>query len=192
MQPVSAFLFYYIATDGAASVNVSFQVRAKNHLIWFCKLFTNIRGLLFPVQLILGVKSTVFFTPKLFVWYFVYTVQVLSRGYNQCGKHLPACKCLHWEYLHHCWNIVNVFRARMCSWCSPKWVYVLILSLGTVFPRTLPREDTGTHPRAGNIDNDTDVSNANTCRQAYCYYIGCIPWTKLELYKHNIIQTVLM
>ena len=53
MQPVSAFLFFYLATDGAASVNVSFQVIAKNHLIWFCKLFTNIRGLLFPAQLIL-------------------------------------------------------------------------------------------------------------------------------------------
>ena len=33
MQPVSAFLFYYMATDGTASVNVSFQVLAKNHLI---------------------------------------------------------------------------------------------------------------------------------------------------------------
>ena len=32
---------------------------------------------------------------------------------------LPACKCLHWVYLHHCWNIVNVFRARMCSWYLP-------------------------------------------------------------------------
>ena len=136
MQPVSAFLFYYMAIDGAASVNVSFQVRAKNHLIWFCKLFTNIRGLLFPVQLILGVKSTVFFTPKLFVWNFVYTVQVLSRGYNQCGKHLPACKCLHWEYLHHCWNIVNIFRVRMCSWYLPKGMYGEILSLGTVLIRT--------------------------------------------------------
>ena len=67
MQPVSAFLFFYLATDGAASINVSFQVLAKKHLIWFCKLFTNKRGLLFPVQLILGVKSTVFFTSKLFV-----------------------------------------------------------------------------------------------------------------------------
>ena len=67
MQPVSAFLFYYMATDGAASVNVSFPVIAKNHLIWFCKLFTDIRGLLYPVQLILGVKSTAFFTSKLFV-----------------------------------------------------------------------------------------------------------------------------
>ena len=32
-------------------------------------------------------------------------------------------------------------------------MYGSILSLGTVFPRTLPREDTGTHPRAENIDN---------------------------------------
>ena len=33
-------------------------------------------------------------------------------------------------------------------------MYGSILSLGTVFPRTLPREDTGTHPHAENIDND--------------------------------------
>ena len=32
-------------------------------------------------------------------------------------------------------------------------MYGSILSLGTVFPRTLPREDTGTHPRAENINN---------------------------------------
>ena len=32
-------------------------------------------------------------------------------------------------------------------------VYGSILSLGTVFLRTLPREDTGTHPHAENIDN---------------------------------------
>ena len=32
-------------------------------------------------------------------------------------------------------------------------MYGSILSLGTVFPRTFPREDTGTHPRAENIDN---------------------------------------
>ena len=32
-------------------------------------------------------------------------------------------------------------------------MYGSILSLGTIFPRTLPREDTGTHPRAENIDN---------------------------------------
>ena len=40
------------------SVNVSVQVIAKNHLIWFCKLFTNIRGLLFSTLLILRVLST--------------------------------------------------------------------------------------------------------------------------------------
>ena len=76
---MSAFLFFfYLATDGAVSVNVSFQVIAKNHLIWFCKLFTNIRGLLFPAHLILRVKSTVIFTSKLFVWYIVYIFLVLS------------------------------------------------------------------------------------------------------------------
>ena len=32
-------------------------------------------------------------------------------------------------------------------------MYGPILSLGTVFPHTLPREDTGTHPYAENIDN---------------------------------------
>ena len=32
-------------------------------------------------------------------------------------------------------------------------MYGSILSLGTVIPRTLPREDTGTHPHAENIDN---------------------------------------
>ena len=32
-------------------------------------------------------------------------------------------------------------------------MYGSILPLGTVFPHTLPREDTGTHPRAENIDN---------------------------------------
>ena len=137
MQPVSAFLFYYMATGSAASVNVSFQVIAKNHLIWFCELLTNIRGLLFPAQLILRVKFTVIFTSKLFVWYFVYIVPVLSGGYNQRNNILLACICLHWEYLHHCWNIANVFRARMCSWYPPQGVYGEILSLGTVLIRTL-------------------------------------------------------
>ena len=32
-------------------------------------------------------------------------------------------------------------------------MYGTILSLRTVFPRTLPREDTGTHPRAESVDN---------------------------------------
>ena len=44
-----------------------------------------------------------------------------------------ACKCLHWAFLHHCWSIVNVFRARMCSWYSLEGVYQEILSLGMYF-----------------------------------------------------------
>ena len=71
-------------------------------------------------------------------------------------------------------------------------MYGSILTLGTVFPRTLPREDTGTHPRAENIDNVPammHISTANTSRQAKCYPSG---WIKLEIYKQNIIQTVLM
>ena len=59
----------------------------------------------------------------------------IQRSYSWATNY---CKCLHWVYLHHCWNIVNVFRARMCSWYSPKGVYGEILSLGTVLIRTLP------------------------------------------------------
>ena len=120
------------------SVRVSVQVFAKNHLIWFCKLFTNITSILFSAQVILRVISTVIFTSKLFVWSFVYIVSVLSRWYNQCNADLLPCICLLWVILHHCWNIFNVFRARMCSWYSPKGVYGEILSLGTVLIRTLP------------------------------------------------------
>ena len=56
------------------SVIISRDVFAKNHLIWFCKLFTNITSILFSAQLILRVISTVIFTSKLFVWSFVYIV----------------------------------------------------------------------------------------------------------------------
>ena len=46
-------------------------------------------------------------------------------------------------------DIDHNFQSHPCS----QGVYGSILSLGTVFPRTLPREDTGTHPRAENIVN---------------------------------------
>ena len=39
-----------------------------------------------------------------------------------------------------------------------------ILSLGTVFPRTLPREDTGTHPHAENIDNVPAMMQNSRCK----------------------------
>ena len=35
---------------------------------------------------------------------------------------MPFClptKCLHWDILHHCWNIVNIFHARICAWYLP-------------------------------------------------------------------------
>ena len=56
------------------SVSVSFQVLAKNPLICYCKLFTNIRGVLFSGQLIVRAIPTVIYTSKLFVWYFVFIV----------------------------------------------------------------------------------------------------------------------
>ena len=52
-------------------------------------------------------------------------------------------------------------------------VYGSILSLGTVFPCTLPREDIRNTSSRINIDNIPDISNANTSRQAICWHRGC-------------------
>jgi len=75
-------------------------------------------------------------------------------------------------------------------------VYVSILSLGTVFPRTLPwanirnTSSRGKHWQCSS--NDADKLNVDICRQAKRHYIGCTIQTKLKQYKQKIIQIVLM
>ena len=75
-------------------------------------------------------------------------------------------------------------------------VYVSILSLGTVFPRTLPMANIRNTSSRGKhwqcSSNDADKLNVDICRQAKRHYIGCTIWTKLKQYKQKIIQIVLM
>ena len=56
-------------------------------------------------------------------------------------------------------------------------VYVSILSLGTVFPRTLPManiRNTSSRGKHGQCSsNDADKLNVDICRQAKWHYIGC-------------------
>ena len=75
-------------------------------------------------------------------------------------------------------------------------VYVSILSLGTVFPRTLPMANIRNTSSRGKhwqcSSNDADKLNVDICRQAKWHYIGCTIQTKLKQYKQKIIQIVLM
>ena len=56
-------------------------------------------------------------------------------------------------------------------------VYVSILSLGTVFPRTLPMANIRNTSSRGKhwqcSSNDADKLNVDICRQAKRHYIGC-------------------
>ena len=70
-------------------------------------------------------------------------------------------------------------------------VYVSILSLGTVFPRTLPMANIRNTSSRGKhwqcSSNDADKLNVDICRQAKRHYIGCTIWTKLKQYKQKIV-----
>ena len=101
---------------------------------------------------------------------------------------------IHWQqgWYWRIWSICHIIQYTPCALGSVQGN----TSLGTVFPRTLPRENIGNTSSRENIYNAPAMMQSGSmlicCRQAICQSNGCEICSNPKRYKQSLIEIVLM